>query len=225
MSVAQAVLWDMDGTLVDSENFHWIAWRDTMMNEHVAITHEQFLSTFGQRNDSILSQWLGAAATPARIESIADAKEEMYRQLVRKNGISALPGAVEWVRRLHEHGWLQAVASAAPRANIEVVLETLGTANCFQGIAAAEDVHRGKPDPEVYLTAASRLGVSPHSCIVVEDAVAGIEGARRAGMRSIGVSRDGKHLAADVVVRALDLLDLDAFETLLQDSSFRSSGA
>jgi beta-phosphoglucomutase-like phosphatase (HAD superfamily) len=114
---------------------------------------------------------------------------------------------------------------AAPRANIEVVLETLGTANCFQGIAAAEDVHRGKPDPEVYLTAASRLGVSPHSCIVVEDAVAGIEGARRAGMRSIGVSRDGKHLAADVVVRALDLLDLDAFETLLQDSSFRSSGA
>jgi beta-phosphoglucomutase-like phosphatase (HAD superfamily) len=59
----------------------------------------------------------------------------------------------------------------------------------------------------------------------VEDAVAGIEGARRAGMRSIGVSRDGKHLAADVVVRALDLLDLDAFETLLQDSSFRSSGA
>jgi beta-phosphoglucomutase len=225
MSVVQAVLWDMDGTLVDSEDFHWIAWRDTMMNEHVVITHEQFLSTFGQRNDSILLQWLGAAATPAHMESVADAKEEVYRQLVRKNGISALPGAVEWVRRLHEQGWLQAVASSAPRTNVEVVLEALGTSDCFQSIAAAEDVHRGKPDPEVYLTAASRLGVSSDRCIVVEDAVAGIEGARRAGMRSIGVSRDGKHMAADIVVQALDLLNLDAFEVLLQDSSFRASGA
>jgi beta-phosphoglucomutase family hydrolase len=225
MSVTQAVLWDMDGTLVDSENFHWIAWQDTMMSEHVAITHEQFLSTFGQRNDSILHQWLGTAATPARIESIASAKEVIYRQLVRKNGISALPGALEWVRRLHEQGWLQAVASAAPRANVEVVLETLGIAHYFQSIAAAEDVHRGKPDPEVYLTAASRLGVSSHSCIVVEDADAGIEAARRAGMRSIGVSRDGKHLAANVVVQALNLLNMDAFEALLQDNSFCASGA
>jgi beta-phosphoglucomutase len=225
MSIDRAVLWDMDGTLVDSENFHWIAWQNTMLNEHVAITHEQFLSTFGQRNDAILSQWLGTTVTPMRIESIANAKEAIYRELVRKNGISALPGALEWVRRLHEQGWIQAVASAAPRANIEVVLETLGTTHCFQGIAAAEDVHKGKPDPEVYLTAASRLGVSPRRCIVVEDAVAGIEGARRAGMQSIGLSRDGKHLAANVVVQALNLLNMDAFEALLQDSKFRDSSA
>src|SRR5438128_597670 len=73
MSASRAVLWDMDGTLIDSEEFHWISWRDTLANEGIAITHEQFLSSFGQRNDSILPRWLGTAATPERIERIANA--------------------------------------------------------------------------------------------------------------------------------------------------------
>ena len=100
-----------------------------------------------------------------------------------------------------------------------LMLEVLAAAHCFQGIVSADDVHRGKPDPEVYLLAASRVGVPPDRCIVVEDAVAGIEGAHRAGMRSIGVARNGKHLAADVVVESLDRLDSGAFEMLLQGSS------
>jgi HAD superfamily hydrolase (TIGR01509 family) len=219
MSIARAVLWDMDGTLIDSEQLHWISWRDTLAKEGNAITREQFLSSFGQRNDSIIPRWLGATATPERIERISQAKEELYRQLVRKNGISPLPGVKTWVHRLHDRGWLQAIASAAPRPNIEVVLAALGATHYFEGIVSAEDVHRGKPDPEVYLTAASRVGASPGSCIVVEDAVAGIEGARSAGMRSIGVSRNGKHLPADIVVHSLDLLDSEAFETLLTSDS------
>ena len=219
MTAACAVLWDMDGTLIDSEEFHWISWRDALANEGMAITREKFLSSFGQRNDSIIPQWLGAASTPQRIRRIANAKEELYRDLVRKKGISPLPGVANWLRRLHEQGWLQAIASAAPRPNIDVVLEALGAAYRFQAIVSAEDVHKGKPDPEVYLTAASRVGVPPDRCIVVEDAAAGIEGARSAGMRSIGVNHNGKHLSADVVVQSLDLLDSDAFETLVQGSS------
>ncbi len=218
MSMARAVLWDMDGTLIDSAEFHWMSWRDTMANEGVAITQEQFLSSFGQRKDSIISRWLSAAATHERIERIGNAKEGLYRDLVRKNGISPLPGVASWVHRLHEQGWLQAIASSAPRLNIEVVLEALGACHCFQGIVSAEDVHRGKPDPEVYLTAASRVGVPPERCIVVEDAAAGIEGARRAGMRSIGVSHKDNHLGANVVVQSLDLLGSSAFEELLQGS-------
>jgi len=216
MSVVRAVLWDMDGTLIDSEEFHWIAWRDTMAQEGVAITHEQFLSSFGQRNDSIIPRWLGAASSSERVERIGNAKEDLYRDLIRRNGISPLPGVASWVHRLHEQGWLQAIASAAPRCNIEVILEALAAAPCFQGIVSAEDVSRGKPDPEVYLTAALLVGASPDRCIVVEDADAGIDGARRAGMRSIGVSRNNRHLGADVVVQSLDLLDSNAFETLLQ---------
>jgi len=216
MSAARAVLWDMDGTLIDSEEFHWISWRNAMASEGIAITRRRFLASFGQRNDSIIPRWLGAGATPERIERISTAKEELYRQLVRTEGITALPGVASWLHRLHEQGWLQAIASAAPRANIEIVLEALSACHFFQAIVSADDVHKGKPDPEVYLIAASRVGASPHRCIVVEDAVAGVEGARSAGMRSIGVNRNGNHLPADVVVSSLELLGADAFERLLQ---------
>jgi beta-phosphoglucomutase len=215
MNETRAVLWDMDGTLIDSEELHWTCWRDTMAKEGIVITRQQFVASFGQRNDAIISRWLGGAPTPERIARIGNAKEELYRHLVRTQGVSPLPGVAGWLHRLHSQGWLQAIASSAPRANVEAVLDALASADIFQAIVSAEDVHRGKPDPEVFLTAAARLGALPGRCIVVEDAVAGIEGARNAGMRSIGVSPDGKRLPADVVVRSLDLLVPDAFETLL----------
>src|SRR5215469_8371409 len=139
MSVSRAVLWDMDGTLIDSEELHWISWRNTLAYEGITLTREQFLSSFGQRNDSILPQWLGTAASPERIEEISNAKEELYRDLIRRDGISPLPGVAHWIHRLHQQGWLQAVASAAPRANIDVVLEALAATHVFQGVVSAED--------------------------------------------------------------------------------------
>jgi HAD superfamily hydrolase (TIGR01509 family) len=216
MNRSKAVLWDMDGTLVNSEELHWISWRNTMAKEGVVITREQFLSTFGQRNDSIVPAWLGCAATAERIGRIAEAKEELYRHLVRRVGVLPEPGVATWLDRLKKHGWQQAIASAAPRANIDAVLEALSADHVFQSIVSAEDVHRGKPDPEVYVLAASRVGVLAEGCIVVEDAGAGIEGARRAGMRSIGVSHNGKVLHADVVVESLEQLEPDAFDRLLR---------
>jgi beta-phosphoglucomutase-like phosphatase (HAD superfamily) len=94
-----AVLWDMDGTLVDSEEYHWLSWRDTMASEGIALTHEQFLKTFGQRNDSILPQWLAAGASDETIQRIGDSKEELYRKLVREGRLEPLPGVMDWVRR------------------------------------------------------------------------------------------------------------------------------
>ena len=87
MSSARAGLWDMDGTLIDLAEFHWISWRYTMANEGIAITHEKFRSSLGQRNDSIIPRWLGALSTPERIERIANAKEELYRDLVPRDSI------------------------------------------------------------------------------------------------------------------------------------------
>ncbi len=219
MAMNRAVLWDMDGTLIDSAECHWQAWRDSMSREGFPVTHGQFLATFGQRNDSILRQWLGEKATPELIERIGDTKEAIYRQHVREHGIAPLPGALEWVNRLHRQGWKQAIASAAPRANIETILDVLQASGCFQAIVSADDVHRGKPDPEVFLSAATKLGVAPKHCIVVEDVEHGIEAARAAGMKSIGVSQNGKHLPADIVARSLDLLDTNAFDNLLQDGA------
>lgn len=211
-----AVLWDLDGTLVDSEEYHWRAWRDTMAAEGVSITREQFLATFGQRNDSIVPQLLGTRADPERVRRIGDAKEVCYRRLVREGGLSPSPGAAERVKRLKDEGWLQAIASSAPRLNVEVVLEVLGFTDHFQAIVSAEDVRAGKPDPEVFLVAASRLRVPPERCIVVEDAPAGIEAARRAGMRSIGLNRPGASLDADIAVSSLADLPPDAFSRLIR---------
>jgi len=212
----RAVLWDLDGTLVDSEESHWHSWRDTMAGEGVMLTYEEFRATFGWRNDAILRHWLGDDVDAERSARIAEAKEVLYREMVRHGGVKVLPGAAEWVRRLHAEGWVQAIASSAPRLNIEVVMEAIGLADQFEASASAEDVERGKPDPEIYLTAAARLGVPAERAIVVEDAAAGIEGARRASMRSIAVRADGVQLPADVVVRSLADLPVDVFSKLLQ---------
>ena len=152
------------------------------------------------------------------IQRIGSAKETLYRQLVREHGIAPLPGALEWVKLLHRQGWGQAIASAAPHANVETILDVLHASECFEAIVSAEDVHRGKPDPEVFLIAATKLGVAPEHCIVVEDALHGVEAARAAGIKSIGVSRNGKHLPADIVVPSLDLNE-NAFDNLLLNSA------
>ena len=185
-----------------------------MRGEGVELSYRAFLESFGQRNDRILSNWLGAAATADAIVRIGDAKEEMYRQIARREGLVALPRAREWVSRLRDGGWLQAIASSAPRANVEVMLQSVGISALIDAVVSAEDVTHGKPDPEVFLAAASRLGIPPARCVVVEDAEAGIEAARRAGMRSIGVNTTTP-LAADVYVQSLADLPLDAFDRLV----------
>lgn len=211
----KSVLWDLDGTLVDSEQYHWIAWRDTMAAEGVSLTHDEFLKTFGLRNDAIVPQWI-PDATPKRIDQIAVAKEQLYRRLVREGGLEPLPGARHWTEHLAEEGWRQAIASSAPRENVDVVLAVIGLASCFQAIVSAEDVTLGKPDPQVFLIAAERLGSVPAQSIVVEDAPAGIEGARRAGMPSIGVRRRGSPLPASLAVSSLADLPPDAFQRLVK---------
>jgi beta-phosphoglucomutase len=215
MSSPRAVLWDLDGTLVDSEQYHWLAWRDTMAAEGVTLTHDQFLKTFGLRNDAVVPQWIPGASTE-RIQQIANAKEQLYRRLVREGGLAPLPGVAEWTQRLANEGWRQAIASSSPRENIDVVLAVIGLASVFQAVVSAEDVTLGKPDPQVFLTAASRLGSAPAQSIVVEDAPAGIEAARRAGMPSIGVSRTGPRLPSDLAVASLADLAPDAFSRLLK---------
>jgi HAD superfamily hydrolase (TIGR01509 family) len=213
----RAVLWDLDGTLADSKEYHWRAWKAAMGAEGVPLTEAQFLASFGQRNDAILGAWLGEGADPARIRRIGDTKEAFYRDLVRKEGITPLPGAAEWVRSLHADGWRQAIASSAPRLNVEVMHQALGFAGLIETLVAAEDVSEGKPDPEVFLRAAHRLAVPPERCVVVEDAEAGIEAARRGGMASVGVGGGGVG-AANVVVTSLADLPPDTFLRLIRET-------
>ena len=121
----KAVLWDLDGTLVDSSDHHWVAWRDTVGAEGFELTYAQFLASFGQKNDRIIRGWLGQETTDEVIRRIGDAKEAQYRRLALERGVTALPGATEWVDRLRRDGWRQAIASSAPRQNVEVILQAL----------------------------------------------------------------------------------------------------
>jgi beta-phosphoglucomutase len=211
---SRAVLWDLDGTLVDSGELHWVAWRDAMAAEGVPITRQMFEATFGWKNDPILRRWLGDDTPEDRKRRVADGKERAYRAALRAAGLAPLPGAREWVERLHADGWKQAICSSAPRENIEAVLEVTGLGRGFEVIVAAEDVTLGKPDPQVFLLGAEKLGVPPSRAIVVEDAEAGVEAARRAGMKSIGVN--GKlPLQADIVVATLEELTASSWASLL----------
>jgi beta-phosphoglucomutase len=209
-----AVLWDLDGTLVDSAEQHFESWAEALAAEGRSLTREQFQASFGLRNDRILAGWLGADAPSELALRIADAKEIAYRRLVRAHGVEVLPGASKWVTHLHALGWKQAIASSAPRANVEAVLDVLGWTRDFDAIAASEDVHEGKPNPAVFLAAAARVGVEPARCIVVEDAAAGVEAARRGGMRSIGIGAGAATARPDVAVPSLDALTAADWEAL-----------
>ena len=210
----RAVLWDVDGTLIDSSEYHWLSWRDALVAEDFALTRERFAETFGQRNDEILRAYF-PRYTPEDLARVGDAKEVRYRELIRERGIELLPGVRRWLDRLRGEGWLQAVASSAPRLNLEAIMSALGLEDYFAAVTSAEDVTAGKPDPQVFLAAARKLSVAPSACVVVEDAPAGTEAARRAGMRSIGVLSSHAELRADIVVRTLEELPDNAFNELL----------
>jgi len=154
----RAALWDMDGTLLDSAGYHWLAWRDTLEAENHPITYDEFVATFGQRNDTILRGYFGPDLADAEVGRIGDAKEVRYRQLVRERGVALLPGVRRWLERLHAAGWRQAIASAAPRANVEAIVAALDIGSFFGALVSAEDVQRGKPDPQVLRGGRGRAG-------------------------------------------------------------------
>jgi HAD superfamily hydrolase (TIGR01509 family) len=213
-----AVLWDLDGTLIDSGDYHFRAWRDTLATAGRDLSPEAFAASFGQFNDTIVRRWFGPELTASEVERISEEKETRYRTWLLREGVELLPGAEAWLRRLQQEGWRQALATSAPPANVEAVLKAVDIRPFLDAVVSAADVPRGKPDPAVFLLASARLGVPPSRCVVVEDAPAGLEGARRAGMRSVGVlSPHFKALIADLVVPSLAALPDAAFHDLLQD--------
>ncbi len=212
---SNAALWDLDGTIIDSHEYHWFSWRDALAGEGIPLARAQFEALFGQRNDITLRAWLGSDVTEADIARIAEAKEVRYRRLVRTRGIELLPGVELWLERLRAAGWRQALATSAPRANVDAILETLGIGPYFSAMITAEDVTRGKPDPDVFLAAARAVAAPVYRCVVIEDSPAGVEAAHRARMRCIGVGPHHAQLPADLTTPSLTALNEDAFDWVL----------
>ena len=173
--VHDAVLWDMDGTLIDSAEYHWHTWRDTLAGEGHALTDEQFASWFGQRNDAILRRYFGDGITPGRSRGSERRRRPPIGRWCASAASSRCPVCDSGWRACGTAGWRQAVASSAPPANIEVIIEVLGLDGVFDAWVSAEEVAHGKPAPDVFLRAAEKLGVPPARSVVVEDAPAGVE--------------------------------------------------
>lgn len=185
----QAVIFDFDGVVIDSHEAHGRSWFRLAEELGRVLTPEQFHATFGQRNESILPA-LGWAeeGDVERIRELGDRKEACYREILRVEGIQPLAGVKDLLEALKREGIPAAIGTSTPRANVECVLGLTGLGDFFGAISASEDVVRGKPDPQVFLVAAEKLGVVAPGCVVIEDAQVGLRAARAAGMKAVGVT-------------------------------------
>ena len=212
----KAVIWDMDGVIADTGPYHYKAWQYAFRKRGVNFTEDDFRGYFGQRNDTIIRSNIGWSISPAEVDTIADEKEEKYRQVVAHN-IKPLPGALELMRELGKHGVKMAVASSTPPENIKLIIAGLGLGSCFQAIVYGREVTEGKPSPQIFLLAARKLGVEPPNCIVIEDAVAGVAAAKRAGMKCVAVTNTHPATSlgeADLIVDTLEAVSLGDLEKL-----------
>jgi beta-phosphoglucomutase family hydrolase len=201
-----AILWDLDGVIVNSMEYHYEAYREVLAPRGKDLSREEYLQNLiGLRNYVILRRVLGALSD-SEVRDLAEQKEEAFRRRVKGN-VKALPGAEQLARRAKEAGLKQAIVSSTPCANIEVMLKSLELWELFDAIVGEEDATRGKPDPEGFLIAAEQLEVPPEQCVVIEDAPEGIAAGKAGGMRCIGVAttRPPERLSeADLVVESLE---------------------
>lgn len=216
-----AAIWDMDGTLVDTAELHFQAWHEVVRQHGRDFTRADFAATFGRRNPEIIRVLFGDRFTEQQIAELGERKEELYRAAARR-GVSLLPGVRALLEDLHRVGFVQAIASSAPHANLELIPRLTGIERFFTAVVGMEDTQRGKPDPQVFQLAAERLGVAPPRCVVLEDAVAGVQAARAGGMRCIAVRFVGHHpeaslrqAGADLVVDSLEQVQTHTVRELL----------
>ena len=211
----QAVIWDLDGVIIDSADEHRRAWQRLAREEEIKFTDEDFWATFGKRNDDIIAILWGPLS-PEQVQLLRDRKEIYFRDLIRQTA-APLPGSMELMRSLHEAGYLQALASSAPIENIQLISEVLGLERYLTALVSGETVPHGKPAPDIFLKAAQELHIEPSRSLVIEDAVAGVEAAHAAGMRCIAVAgnRDLPGLRkAELMVKTLLEVDVKRVQTL-----------
>lgn len=204
----EAVIFDMDGVLVDSYQPHLDSWRMLAEENALAITEAQFAETFGRTSRDIIGRLFGVADA-ARVAALDDRKEALYRDIVRGK-VPEMPGATALVASLHQRRIKLAIGSSGPRENILLVRDELGLAELTPTYVCGADVEHGKPAPDVFLLAAEKMGIAPANCAVIEDAPAGIAAANAAGMLSIGLTSTHEAAAlgeADVVVDSLPAVE------------------
>jgi beta-phosphoglucomutase family hydrolase len=214
----EAVLWDLDGVIADTGESHYLAWKGVFAKRGATFSHEDFMRFFGRRHDTIIEFALGKDLPREEFDKVTEEKQADYRRRVVRS-LKAMPGAIELLKSLQEHGVKSAIASSAPIENITVILRALDIERYFQAIAPGTEVPVGKPDPQVFLLAAERLAVGPRNCLVIEDAIAGVKAAKQAGMKCVAVTNS--HPAdtleeADLIVDSLEKVGVEELKGLFR---------
>jgi beta-phosphoglucomutase len=216
----KAAIWDVDGTLVDTAEQHFQAWEAVCREQGRHFTRADFAATFGRRNPEIIHFLFGDRLNDEQTAALAERKEELYRAAASRS-VSLLPGVGALLDGLHGAGFMQAIGSSAPRANLELILRLTGIEHFFAAVVSSEDTQRGKPDPQVFQVGAERLGIAPAHCVVFEDAVAGVQAARAGGMKCVAVRFVGHHpeatlrqAGADLVVDSLEQVSVQRVRQL-----------
>ncbi len=215
MFLPSAVLWDMDGVLADTSPLHFATWERILNEEGIPFDRQKFHYIYGLKNRDLLPYLAGKPVEAQWAERIAAQKELAFRQAL-PGQLHALPGVVDWLNRFQRWGCKQAVASSAPPENVEALVDELGIRQYFDALVTPGDLP-GKPDPAVFLLAASRLGTPPETCLVIEDSIPGIEAAKNARMRVIAVTTTNPPAAltkADIVVETLAQLSEEQVKSI-----------
>lgn len=219
MPSPQAVIFDVDGVLVDSYDAHYQSWLLACRERGLEMTQDQFVATFGRTSREIIVElWGDKFTTPDVVAQLDNRKEEFFRDILRAD-FPGMDGAEELIDDLHRAGFRLALGSSGPPDNVNLVMEQLQRRSAFQGVVTAVDVQRGKPDPQVFLLSAERVGVAPQRCVVLEDAPVGVAAAHAAGMKCIAIASTGRVReslqAAELVVDSLRELDAVKVAALL----------
>lgn len=184
-TIHRAILWDLDGTIVDTKACHLYTWKNALEMHGYELDLALLTENFGRNNTTLLPLLLGFELDPDLMMRIIENKESLFRKIA-PDWVTLVPGVTSWFSAASDLRFSQAIASSAPVENIGTMLKMFNLEACFDAIVSGTDLP-AKPNPDVFLHAAYALGVSPENCLVIEDSIAGVEGARRAGMRCIAV--------------------------------------
>jgi len=208
-----AILWDMDGVLVETSEAHYQSWVVAFKQFGYDFNREYFLRHYGMNDASTVRGVLSNSVSSELIEAISEYKEAWFRDHI-KDQILLLPGVADWLAQFSERGYHQAVASSGPLENIDLIVTATSIRGYFSSLVSCADGPT-KPDPWVFQEAARQLGSTPSECLVIEDTPNGVSAARNGGMRCLAVTTSNPPDAlkqADLVVYNLSKLNWQTFE-------------
>lgn len=212
----KGLLFDLDGVLVDTAVYHYQAWLRLAKTMGFEFTENQNEELKGiSRMDSLdkVLGWGNVTKTDAEKQELATRKNEWYVEMINKmTPDEVLPGALAFLQAAHEAGYKMALGSASKNAGI--ILKNTNIAHFFDAIVDGNSVAKSKPNPEVFLKGAGLLNLKPVECVVFEDAFAGIEAAKRGGMKAIGIGNEDILTQADKVVSGLGQLTIHDLKQL-----------